>query len=195
MSSAMASSTRMCAADPGSTRRRLLLSFGVTAASLVAPAVAAIVPEEARIDPMTGLEPGDTPETVFLRTRLDDSMVEQRWNALPFSPNQLYYPSWVFGEFRVTSVLRKKTLPFGQKASPLNLQRDGSFRCGDEEEGDELEVRARYFSTLADSLENNVRVNLGLGAPSASIIEDRAFNARELSAAVVEDGGQGVAGT
>jgi hypothetical protein len=144
---------------------------------------------------MTGLEPGDTPETVFLRTRLDDSMVEQRWNALPFSPNQLYYPSWVFGEFRVTSVLRKKTLPFGQKASPLNLQRDGSFRCGDEEEGDELEVRARYFSTLADSLENNVRVNLGLGAPSASIIEDRAFNARELSAAVVEDGGQGVAGT
>ena len=56
-------------------------------------------------------------------------------------------------------------------------------------------MRARYFSTLADSWENNLRVNLGLGAPSASIIEDRAFNAQELAAAAVEDGDEGMAGS
>jgi hypothetical protein len=39
-----------------------------------------------------------------------------------------------------------------------------------------------------------VRVNLGLGPPSASIIEDRVFNALELAAAIVEEGCEGIAG-
>jgi hypothetical protein len=39
-----------------------------------------------------------------------------------------------------------------------------------------------------------MRVNLGLGAPSAAIIEDRAFNAHEFAAAIVEEGCEGIAG-
>jgi len=104
-----------------------------------------------------------------LRSRLEDAAVQQRGGALPFSPNQLYFPSWLFGEWQVSSRLRKKTFPAGTTVLPPRL-RQGTFRCSTEDVGDECEVRARFFSTLADSWENNLRVNLGLGAPSASII-------------------------
>ena len=44
--------------------------------------------------------------------------------------------------------------------------------------GAESEWEGRWFSTLADTLDNSLRVNLGLGVPSARIIEERAANAR-----------------
>ena len=176
-------------------RRHLLARWAVIAAAGGAgvPAVSAkemtktkekTKPE--KVDPFaqTGME---SPESTFLRSRLDDSSVQQRGKALPFSPNQLYYPPWVFGEYEVAWTLRQKTFPKGAEAVPTRLRRGGSFRYSTEDVGDELVVRARYFSTLADSWENNIRVNLGLGAPSASIIEDRAFNAMELAAAAAED--------
>ena len=182
--------------DAAVRRRHLLATWAVVAAAGGAgvPAVSAKEMTKAKektnpekVDPFaqTGME---SPESTFLRSRLDDSNVQQRGKALPFSPNQLYYPPWVFGEFEVAWTLRQKIFPKGAEAVPTRLRRGGSFRYSTEDVGDEWVVRARYFSTLADSWENNIRVNLGLGAPSASIIEDRAFNAMELAAAAAEDG-------
>ena len=123
------------------SRRSLLAAAGVAAVSSASPVAAAsrvdaiADPEEPstskRSAPSTWseMEPMEDPETAFLRSRLDDVTVKARFKALPFSPNQLYYPAWVFGEFQVTSVLKKKTFPLGVKALPSRLQR-GTFRCG-----------------------------------------------------------------
>lgn len=128
------------------------------------------------------------PEDVaFLEARLIRKTLLQRRKALPFSPNQLYYPAWLFGEYQVSSILCKKTFPLGTKFVPARMG-GGTFRSGSEDIGDVLEMNARYFSTLADSFENNLRVNLGLGIPSASIIEDRIYNALQLSEAVADNG-------
>ena len=115
-------------------RRQVLAAWagaGVAVAARV-PAAAAEGPgPRTPVDPFAqpSIESFDPPETTFLRSRLDDSSVQQRGKALPFSPNQLYYPAWAFGEYAVTSTLRQKTFPRGAKAAPSGLQRGGSFRC------------------------------------------------------------------
>lgn len=125
---------------PPLSRRSLLAAAGVAAVSSASPAAAASQadaiadPKESsskRSAPSTWseTEPMDDPETAFLRSRLNDVDVKARFKALPFSPNQLYYPAWFFGEFQVTSVLKKKTFPLGVEVLPRRFQR-GTFRCG-----------------------------------------------------------------
>lgn len=51
--------------------------------------------------------------------------------------------------------------------------------------GSRYRFRQRWFSTLPDTLDNNLRVNLGLGMPHDAIIADRAFNTRAFTNALL----------
>jgi hypothetical protein len=51
--------------------------------------------------------------------------------------------------------------------------------------GSGYRLRQRWYSTLPDTLDNNLRVNLGLGMPRDAIIADRAFNTRAYTNALL----------
>ena len=98
----------------------------------------------------------------------------------PLDDQELYYPEFLFGEWRTEATLVGKTYPFGKDIVPRSLV-EGTPRNRAEQVGDTHAYDVRYFSTLANSAENNVRVSLGLGMPRSKIIADRAFNARSVN--------------
>ncbi|KAL3910305.1 MAG: hypothetical protein SGARI_002192, partial [Bacillariaceae sp.] len=101
----------------------------------------------------------------------------------PFAAQELYYPSFLFGEWSITSTLKQKTFPFGKDFVPSRSLMDGSPRNRQEQVGDSTTYLAHYFSTLADTPANQITVNLGLGVPEPKVIADRAFNVKEMSKA------------
>lgn len=116
----------------------------------------------------------------MLRTKLASSRIQSEFvsplQQPPFGPQELYYPDWLFGEWNVTATLQQKTFPFGKDFVPSRSLLDGSPRNRDEQVGDMTTYKARYFSTLAVTVANQVTVNLGLGVPQSKIISDRAYN-------------------
>ena len=98
----------------------------------------------------------------------------------PLEDQELYYPEFLFGEWRATATLIDKTYPFGKDIVPKSLV-EGTPRNRAEQVGDAHTYGLRFYSTLANSAENNVRVSLGLGMPKSKIIADRAFNARSVN--------------
>jgi hypothetical protein len=82
------------------------------------------------------------------------------------SDRQLYWPPWMFGEFDVAASLVSKS---------GNAARVPAYGFGFAPEAaaaaaaaipSTLGYRVRYFSTLADTAENNLKVQLGLGVPT-----------------------------
>jgi hypothetical protein len=101
----------------------------------------------------------------------------------PFDPLQqslvggdleLYYAPF-FGAWEVTSVLKQKLYLFGVNYLPLASLFEGSRRNREEKVGHSCTYELHYFSTLANTLSNQVKVNLGLGLPESKIIQDRAY--------------------
>ena len=103
--------------------------------------------------------------------------------ALPFSEQELYFPGFLFGSWTVKATLKSKKYPFGTAVVPSTSLLEGSPRNRDEQVGDTTSYEMHYFSTLADTISNQMTVNLGLGVPKPKIIGDRAFNAISLSKA------------
>lgn len=99
----------------------------------------------------------------------------------PFANQELYYPPFLFGSWTVTTTLREKIYPYGTAFVPAKSLVVGSPRNRDEQLGNEASFQLHFFSTLADTTANQVKVNLGLGVPQAKIIADRAFNAISMS--------------
>ncbi|GFH19237.1 uncharacterized protein HaLaN_16152 [Haematococcus lacustris] len=85
---------------------------------------------------------------------------------------------WMFGEWRVSSSVRDTQLPLGPQFV------DAALQAGDLRGGPALQYTARWFSTLPDTWDNTVRVQLGL-LPTDAIVPDRAYNTRELSNATL----------
>uniref|UniRef100_A0A7S0E9Z8 DUF6816 domain-containing protein n=1 Tax=Hanusia phi TaxID=3032 RepID=A0A7S0E9Z8_9CRYP len=108
------------------------------------------------------------------------------WKKLPSYDQQLYLAPWMFGEWRCVEELT------GRSGGEEELQ-ELSAACPwlplRGRVGSRWEYDVRFYSTLADSLENNLRVNLGLGVPRAEIIEDRAFNILRVSSALTQQAG------
>jgi hypothetical protein len=92
---------------------------------------------------------------------------------------QLYYPSWLFGEWRVTSRLAAFATPRGARFVPPRAAQAAS-----DDLGRETAFAARFYSTLPDTRENAVRVALGL-LPRDAVLADRAFNAASLADATL----------
>ncbi len=99
----------------------------------------------------------------------------------PFANQELYYPSFLFGSWDVTTTLQEKIYPYGKDFVPAKSLVEGSPRNRNEQIGDSASFQMQFFSTLADTVENQITVNLGLGVPQTRIIADRAFNAISMS--------------
>jgi hypothetical protein len=99
----------------------------------------------------------------------------------PFASQELYYPSFLFGAWNVTTTLKEKIYPFGKQFVPSNSLIEGSPRNRDEKVGDSASFQLHFFSTMADTAANQLTVNLGLGVPEPKIIADRAYNAMAMS--------------
>lgn len=97
--------------------------------------------------------------------------------------NELYYPSYLFGAWDVRATLQRKKFPYGADFVPSSSLLEGSPRYRFEKVGDSTAYEVHYFSTLANTVSNQFKVNLGLGVPSPQIIADRAYNIRSISRA------------
>jgi hypothetical protein len=134
------------------------------------------------IDPVPGWKPPPL-ATKLGASRISTISLSPLQQLSPFASQELYYPSFLFGEWNITSTLRQKIFPFGKDFVPSRSLMDGSPRNRSEQTGDSATYLARYFSTLADTPANQVTVNLGLGVPQPKVIADRAFNVKEMSRA------------
>jgi hypothetical protein len=102
---------------------------------------------------------------------------------LPFAAQELYYPSFFFGEWEVKATLREKQFPFGYDFLPSRSLQEGSPRNRNEKVGETTTYLVHNFSTLPDTSRNQVTVNLGLGVPEPKVIADRAYNIISMSEA------------
>lgn len=94
----------------------------------------------------------------------------------PFAAQELYYPSFLFGSWDVTTTLKEKIYPFGRDFSPSKSLIEGSPRNREEKVGDDASFQLHFFSKIEDTT-----VNLNIGVPESKIIADRAFNAKSMS--------------
>lgn len=102
----------------------------------------------------------------------------------PFDFNdELYYAPFLFGAWNVTATLKRIIYPYGTLYVPFKSLVEVSPRNREERVGNQCSYEVHYFSTLANTLANQLTVNLGTGVPESKIIQDRAFNAISISAA------------
>jgi hypothetical protein len=105
---------------------------------------------------------------------------------LPFTDQELYYPRFLFGSWQVRATLKRKIYPYGKSFVPSSSLLEGSPRNRQEQVGSTTTYEAHYYSTLANTIENQLTVQLGLGIPKSKIIADRSFNAISLSKAYTQ---------
>jgi hypothetical protein len=102
---------------------------------------------------------------------------ELPWPGPSFSyQKQLYYPPWLFGEWRVSSKLVAFSTPRGESLAPRNAAK----AARQDMDAPPVAFRARFYSTLPDTAANNFRVALG-ALPQDAIMADRAFNCASLA--------------
>ena len=157
-----------CAATPPplpASRRAVLHAAAASALLLVGPPVrAGETQAEVEVAAATSsLEP------LFTAAELP-------WPGPSFGyAKQLYYPDWLFGEWRVESKLVAFSTPRGEALAPRN-----AARAAAEDMQRAVRFRARFYSTLPDSASNSFRVALG-ALPQDAIMADRAFNCASLA--------------
>lgn len=101
----------------------------------------------------------------------------------PWDPKTVFYPRWMFGEWRVRSKFTAVAIPLGPKFVPPGFLQAAQASPDDGGVGSEYAYNLRFYSTLPDTFDNNARVLLGLGAPRDAIIADKAFNTKAMSSA------------
>ncbi|KAL7574361.1 hypothetical protein ACA910_008462 [Epithemia clementina (nom. ined.)] len=95
----------------------------------------------------------------------------------------LYYAPFLFGSWKVKATLKQKVYPYGRSFVPFTSLIDGSPRNRQETVDSTTTYEVHYYSTLANTWQNQVTVQLGLGVPQSKIIADRAYNAMSISKA------------
>ena len=92
---------------------------------------------------------------------------------------QIFYPEWMFGQWEASSNVEAFTLPLGKRFAPAEAAAAARLDMDRA-----VAYPVRYYSTLPDTFENNISVNLGF-LPQSRVIADRAFNTRALTNAVL----------
>jgi hypothetical protein len=174
------------------SRRRLLsgtafsVAFIPSARAVAEPStpMAPLLPGgSARFNPVVQGEWELPPLTTNLaRSRIQAAQLSPL-RQMPWEAKELYYAPFLFGAWNVTATLKRKIFPYGPDFLPSKSLLEGSPRNRQEKVGSTTSYQVHYFSTLPDTLANQVTVNLGLGVPKPTIIQDRAFNAVSVSAA------------
>ncbi|KAK9812649.1 hypothetical protein WJX72_001250 [[Myrmecia] bisecta] len=107
----------------------------------------------------------------------DQATVRMPLPAAPWSPKQLYYPKWMFGEWDVRATFVNFQTPLGRKYVPESALQAAESQVSAGGVGSSVTYKQRYFSTLPDTFANNLKVNLGI-LPNDAVIPDRAFNTK-----------------
>lgn len=87
----------------------------------------------------------------------------------------------MFGEWNVQSTFTAIHTPLGNKYVPDGFLQTAHQLPQDGGVGSTYEYSLRFYSTLPDTLDNNMRVALGLGMPHDAIIADKAYNTRSTT--------------
>jgi hypothetical protein len=146
-----------------------------------------ILPKSATIQRADGWEPptlftqlgisrigGDDENTSSLSSSSSLSPLQQ--SISPFAAQDIYYPSYFAGEWKVQSKLVSKIFPFGTDFVPSRSLIEGSPRNRQEQVGGEsTSYPVRYFSSIYDNNDNKNKNN--------KIISDRKFNMVSISRA------------
>lgn len=146
-------------------RRSLLLTSSVLLAPLVAES--SKVAQAARMENQ-------------LASRINNSegnVVQPTYRA-PWDPKTIFYPDWMFGEWNVTSKLEGVLTPLGKDYVPPGFL---AAMESSESDASEYSYKSRFYKTLPDTLENNLRFGLGLGQPRGAVIADKAYNTMQMT--------------
>ncbi|KAJ9532740.1 hypothetical protein QJQ45_010830 [Haematococcus lacustris] len=179
-SSSTSNSLALLASDAGVSVSTGSVGEGSSGGTASAPAAAACpqVAPDLVVGWGEGEEAGSTAACKLLERLLTPDTLRSPGSALFARAGTTYFPRWMFGEWRVSSSVRDTRLPLGPQFV------DAALQAGDLRGGPALQYTARWFSTLPDTWDNTVRVQLGL-LPTDAIVPDRAYNTRELSNATL----------
>ena len=157
------------AANPLSLPRRRLLAGLPAGATLVAIG---------GLFSATAAAPALAAESLAARLAAAGDL-QQPWQQPPWAAKQLYYPRFMFGEWQVDMTFSAVRAPLGRKLVPQGFLDAADAAAEDGGVGSTYSFRQRFYSTLPDTFENNMIVQLGLGMPRDAIIADRAYNSRQ----------------
>lgn len=124
-----------------------------------------------------------------LRTKLGSSRMDSRslspLQQGPFaSQNELYYPSFLFGSWKIEATLKRKLYPFGKDFVPSKSLIEGSPRNRNEQVGSTTSFEIHNFLLQNDDNKNpNYNQNVDLSNPQSKIITDRRYNTISMSRA------------
>jgi len=101
-------------------------------------------------------------------------------NSLWSKPGLMLYPRWLFGEYDVSSTFSSFRLPLGERyvaQALLNAARAPADQGG---VGSTATYSMKWFSTLPNTLGNQLRFALG-SLPEDAVVQDRAYNMRQMT--------------
>nr|QFB70720.1 chloroplast hypothetical protein 3 [Chlorella ohadii] len=157
-------------------QRRLVL--GGLLGSLAALQPASAWAEEAATLTAQGVAP--KPSSLAARIATQGN-VQQPGIQPPWAPKQIFYPRYLFGEWEVEMEFTALRTPLGRQFVPPGFLQAAEASPEEGGLGSRYAFRQRFYSTLPPTLDNELRVNLGLGMPQDAIVSDRAFNTRETT--------------
>lgn len=146
---ARAGSEETIRANHDNVRRRfLLLTLPAAATSVFPPLVPDSSSAASAVD-LPSLRP-----TPSLSDRLTSEIVRNPGTAI-LGPRQLFYPDWLFGTWQVDATFESFSTPLGTEfVSPKIL---GEAADPDVGVGTRVSYQAKFYSTLADTWQNQVR--------------------------------------
>jgi hypothetical protein len=120
-------------------------------------------------------------QSQLAKSRLGSEPIKPFQQKLTNFNKELYYAPFLFGSWDTTATLKRKIYPFGRDYLPSQSLYEGSPRNREEKVGNSVSYETHYFSTIANTMQNQLTVNLGTGVPSTRIIQDRGYNVVSIS--------------
>jgi hypothetical protein len=133
------------------------------------------------VETIGSYDPGPFLQSQLARSRIGSEAIKPFQQRLTNFDKELYYAPFLFGSWNTTATLKRKIYPFGRHYLPSQSLYEGSPRNRDEKVGNSVSYETHYFSTIANTMQNQLTVNLGTGVPSTRIIQDRGYNAVSIS--------------
>lgn len=120
-----------------------------------------------------------------LAARLDAPTLVSPGSSLFTKPGLVTYPRWMFGTWRCTSTFDAFETPLGPAFVDASLLAAARAPLEQGGLGSSAQYELRFFSTLPDTFENQVRFALGV-LPEDQVVADRAFNTRSMTNAYLD---------
>lgn len=119
--------------------------------------------------------------TISLGERITATSLVSPGTSLFSKPGLVFHPRWLFGTWSCTATFEGFEAPLGDafvEPALLNAARAPLEQGG---LGSTTKYELHFYSTLPDTFDNQLRVQLGFGMPRDEIVQDRAFNTRSTT--------------